>query len=328
MIDQIRIGGAAGHFSVSSNGIMAFANAGDDVTRPLLVVNRLGVPAGPPIASGTIGGPQPSPDGRKVLFLRSPIGVRNGGDVYMRDLDRGTETRLTFSERLAVTPVWSPDGLRFAYVQRSADGRSVVRTQAADGLGTADSLSFPAGMSVSLTGWSADGSRLFGYDINAARSFALPLGGPARNPQFLIDSTLRVVQSVVSPDGLWIAAATGSQPNFMIVVFSLSGVSGRWQVSSVPGINPRWTKNGRELIYEGWTVQKLMAVDIDTRSGFHAGTPHELFALPGRSFSHEVGSWNVDASGERFLIVGRPQTPTNAGIVELVTRFQDLVSRR
>jgi hypothetical protein len=96
----------------------------------------------------------------------------------------------------------------------------------------------------------------------------------------------------------------------------------------VPGISPRWSKGGRELIYEGFLNQRLMAVDIDTRSGFNAGTPHELFTLAGRSPTHEVSSWAVDPSGDRLYMIGRTGRPANAGIVELVTPFSKLVSRK
>ena len=327
LVDQLRIGGAQGHFSVSNNDILAFSRAGDEAPLPMLATDRAGVSTGPVITTGTVGSPQPSPDGRKIIFLRSRVPNRTGGDIYVRDLDRGTETRLTFSDERATTPVWSPDGQRFAYVLRNPNGHTVVRIDAADGLGVPDSIPIPAGIATSLTSWSADGTRLFAYDI-AGRSYALPTQGSARTPQNLIDTTLAVMQGVVSPDGRWLAGTVGTSPNFQIIVLSLTGVPGRWQVSSVPGVGPRWSKNGHELVYESWDNSRVMAVDIDTNAGFHAGTPHELFPLPTKSFNHEVRSWNCDASGAHFYVVAQPPHTSNVGIVELVTQFHALVSRK
>ena len=327
LVDQLRIGGAFGHFSISNDGILAFARAGEEAPMRMLAANRAGVTSGAPVATGTVGSPRPSPDGHRVLFLRSRIASRAGGDVYVRDLDRGTETRLTFSDERAMTPVWSPDGQRFAYVLRNADGHTVVRIDAADGLGAPDSIAIPAGTSTSLTGWSADGARLYAYDV-AGRCYALPVQGSPRTPQSLIDTTLKVVQGVVSPDGRWLAGTVGASPNYQIIVLSLTGVPGRWQVSSIPGITPRWSRNGRELLYESWEKPRIMAVDIDTKSGFHAGTPQELFTLPSKAFTHEVSSWGVDSGGERFYLIAPAPQGSNVGTIELVTQFHELVSRK
>jgi hypothetical protein len=89
---------------------------------------------------------------------------------------------------------------------------------------------------------------------------------------------------------------------------------------------PRWTRGGRELVFESWDGQ-LMAVDIDTRNGFHAGTPHVLFPLPTRAFAIDVSSWTCDANGERFFLVVPPRVAA-AGSIEVVTGFRSLVTRR
>ncbi len=326
LADQIRIGGAQGHFSVSNNGILAFSRQTDDFVAPILETDRTGKPTGQTIASGTIADPRVAPDGSRVLFQRSRISLRSGGDIYIRDLARGTEARLTFTEDRAITPVWSPDGSRFAYVIRYADGHSIVRIGAVDGLGLADSIPLPAGPPVSLRNWMADG-RLVAFSLGGS-NFAIPTAAGDRIPQALVDSTLKIFQGTVSPDGRWMAGVVGVEPSYQIVVVSLTGVPGRWQVSSKPGIWPRWSKNGKELLYESWARPSIMAVDIDTQAGFRAGTPQELFILPVKSITHEVASWDVDATGEKFYVLSTPPRSSSAGIVELDTRFSELVNRK
>ena len=50
----------------------------------------------------------------------------------------------------------------------------------------------------------------------------------------------------------------------------------------------------------------MMAVDIDTRNGFQAGTPRRMFAVPSTALT---AGWDLAPEGKRFLFVGSP----NAG---------------
>jgi hypothetical protein len=165
----------------------------------------------------------------------------------------------------------------------------MLRIGSADGLGTPDSILVPAELGASLTQWSPAGSRLIFWS-GTARPFFAPTEGSDRSPRALVDSTQVMAQPRVSPDGRWIAGVMGSNPNWHIFVQSLNGPPGRWQITSTPGIWPRWTRGGKGLVYEG-TDGRLMTVDIETRDGFHAGTPRPLFQLPVRSFAPDVCSW-------------------------------------
>jgi hypothetical protein len=70
-----------------------------------------------------------------------------------------------------------------------------------------------------------------------------------------------------------------------------------------------------------------MAVDIDTRTSFHAGTPHPLFKLPSQSFGPDEKSWGCDTAGENFFLVVPPKV-LGAVKVEVVSDFNSLVSRK
>jgi len=111
-----------------------------------------------------------------------------------------------------------------------------------------------------------------------------------------------------------------------VFVQSLGGTPGRWQISSAIGFFPRWTRGGREVVFEA-RDGRLMAVDIETARGFHAGTPRPLFTLPQTSFNLGSDSWFVDATGEKFLVLVRPNVQQVASI-EVVTDFEALVTRK
>jgi Tol biopolymer transport system component len=149
--------------------------------------------------------------------------------------------------------------------------------------------------------------------------------GNAHETRPLLESTQFLTNPKISPDGRWVAVTTGAPPGLYVYVQSLQGPPGRWQISTAPGRKSTWTKEGREIVYEGMDG-RLMAVDIDTREGFHAGTPRPLFQLPLANLNREVGTWSCDASGERFVLITPERNRSAVRTIEVVTDFQSLVS--
>jgi Tol biopolymer transport system component len=83
-------------------------------------------------------------------------------------------------------------------------------------------------------------------------------------------------------------------------VVSLSGSTGKWQVSSGGGREPLWSRDGRELFYRT-DDGKMIAVPVETEPAFAiAGKPKVLFSGDFRT----GGRWNYDVTrdGKRFLM--------------------------
>jgi Tol biopolymer transport system component len=288
----------------------------------LHVASRSGGLTGPAIALGTMTNPRFSPDGRRVLYSNEQSGG-TWGDVWVRDLERGTNTALTFTGGHAVRPQWSPDGRRFAYTRVLPGGKVDLMIGASDGLGGQDSIPAPRNGAF-LSQWTTVGNRLVTYSDDR-RVSAVPADGPDRTFKPLAGSDLQMTQGVISPDGRWLAGTIVGPTDYNIFVQSLTGAPGRWQISTPPGgAKPAWTKGGRELVYEA-ADGKLMAVDIDARDGFHPGTPKALFALPIPSPSRELAMWSADADGARFLVATPVHASGPASSIEIVTRFGSLV---
>ena len=321
--ENVRVGSASGHFSISQTGVLAFSleTKGEDVM--LRSATRQGVISGAPLATGTLLNPMPSPDGSKLLYLM--LG-RSGltGEVHVLDLARSTDTKLTFTGDRAMTPVWSPDGRRFAYVLR-AGGGDVIHIGSADGLGLQDSIAVPPNLGASLYQWSGAGSRIIFNSANF-KGYAVATEGANRNPVPFPDSTFFGAQQKISPDGRWLLYATGTASNVNVYVQSLEGPSGRWQISNRPAFSPRWTKGGREIVYEGMD-DRVMAVEVDTRNGFHAGTPTPLFTLPAPTSRPDQTTWWCNDAAEIFYVVVPPKGQRSDNI-EVVTAFNELVSRK
>jgi eukaryotic-like serine/threonine-protein kinase len=323
LADNVRIGSASGHFSISQAGVLAFSRQDVATNLVLRAAGRDGALVGAPLVTGDLTNPRVSPDGRHLLYLLTGRSG-NTGEIHVLDLERSTDTRLTFTGDQAIMPEWSPEGRRFAYVVRGT-GEDRLRIGAADGLGAPDSLQVPGTHGVFLFQWSRAGSRLV-FSSSQFKGFAVPAEGVNRVAVPLPDSTQLLAQQQISPDGRWLAFATGTNSNVNVYVQSIEGAPGRWQISNKNAFRPCWTRGGRELIYEGLDG-RLMAVDIDTQNGFRAGTPHPLFTLPQPSRGNAKGSWCCDADGTRFYVVVPPKVQ-RAGTIEVVTSFQELVSRK
>jgi Tol biopolymer transport system component len=325
IVDDLRVGESQGHFSISRGGVLALQRGAAGGGTGLRIVDRTGKPLTGVLVQGMLGNPSFSPDGRRVLYEKKNSPSTPWGDVSVYDLDRGTDTPLTFTGGSAVGSDWSPDGRRFVYT-RITGSQARVMMGSSDGLGAPDSIPGPS-TGVFVCQWAPHDSRVVGFDNNFA-PVAAPAEGGQRVFSPLLEGSPIFALPQISPDGRWVSGTSGTQSSHHVFVQSLAGPPGRWQISS--GSNAaraRWAKGGRELIYEN-DDRRLMAVDIDTKTGFHAGVPHELFSLALGSYSPYVGSWTCDASGQRFVVLIPTTTNQEGRTIEVMTDFQSLVQRR
>jgi len=327
---SVRVGNSDGHFSVSNNGILSYALLQGDAVNSVLLTDRHGNATGAPIATGVFRNPRFSPDGHNVLLERRVADLSvTTGEISVLDLVRSTETKLTFSGGRATTPCWSPDGRRFAWATFGAGGRAALHSGSVDGLGAQDSFVVPNANAAYLCQWDATGSQWNYYvPMNpGVNLYSVPAEGSNRAARPLVDTGSITLGGTVSPDGHWLAFCAGRTPgDLQIYVQSLTGTPGRWQISAAGGYAPKWTRGGRELLYEN-NARQIMSVDVDSKEGFHAGTPHELLQLPGDFLDLGTTGWDCDATGERFVLIAaaRGQAP---GAVEVVTDFASLVNRK
>lgn len=323
LAENLRIGAGAGSFSSSPSGVLAWSRGAQLPVNTLQEFDRSGRPVGGPITSGFIANPALSPDGGRILFERVPS-PGSDREILVRDLARGTETKLTFRGGSAMMPRWSPDGRRFACLVTN-EGRGTVRIGSADGLGQPDTIAAPGGASAALTQWAEAGSRLVVVPPGFAPSMTASGDSAGAAFRTLPGISGLMAQSVISPDGRWIAYASNEGGGAVqVYVQSLTGTPGRWQVTANGGFMPRWTKGGAELVFE--TSNALMAVDVDTRAGFHVGTPVRLFDVPQSLADVNTCYWTVSADGQRFFGM-KPPRNTVARPIEVVTNVRTMLNR-
>jgi eukaryotic-like serine/threonine-protein kinase len=99
--------------------------------------------------------------------------------------------------------------------------------------------------------------------------------GQSRKAQPFLRTPFTETAPKFSPDGHWLAYASDESGRFEIYVQPYPGPGGKWQISTEGGMEPVWNPNGGELFYR--SGNKMMVVDVETKSGFSAGKPRLLF---------------------------------------------------
>jgi len=292
-----------GYFGTSRDGTLVYASGGGGANLQITWLDHSGKTVGTIGKAADAQTPRLSPNGKMVAVDR--LDPQSGKrDIWLHDLARGTEQRLTFANDNQF-PAWSPDSLRVAYFQRTGtDTRVVVKS--ADGGGQEDVLenAYKAPQD-----WTRDGR----YLISATNSgnpktgndlWALPIseGKPTGKPVPLRETEFREWHGRVSPDGRWLAYMSNESKRDEVYVVGFPSLNGHWQISVDGGEFPVWSRDGRELYFVSLN-NKMMSVDIQQAikpgTQFQAGVPKPLFDV--RMGTSNNRSYDVGADG-RFLI--------------------------
>ena len=304
----------AAHYSVAANGSLVYASiAGGGGTPVSFVwVDRTGRET--PIAARA----RPyqefslSSDGTRIAVrVLDPT-----QDIWIYDLTRQTDTRLTFDEAVEVFPTWTPDGRRVAFGGNGIE----LSARSADGTGAGELLAGPgkdAGrFSVPLS-FTPDGRTLIVETRESGvKLSAVGLDDKRVTPLFH-ETTGMQRNGALSPDGRWLAYESDESGTPEIYVRPFPDVNaGRWQVSSGGGRWPVWhpKAGGKELFYVGPTG--LMSLSAVTTPTFMPGRVSMLFEMAAYNGVNLVASNRrlaVSPDGQRFLLLKSAATPTGTG---------------
>ena len=293
---------ALASFSASENGALAYASGSNSLTH-YVWVDRAGREV--KVAS------EPAQGG--AHFTLSPdekrVALEPGGDVWLLDLTRGTNSRFTFDPAIDSVPIWSPDGNRLVFASRRG-GKLALYQKTSTGGGQDELLAPLSGAlntNIGPTDWSRDGQFILSEQLSDKTKYDLvvvPLSGD-RKPMPFLQSEFDEGHARFSPDGRWVAYTSNEsgRPEVYVQPFPASG--GKWQVSTGGGILPMWRGDGRELFYVVPTVGRLMSVDVKTTLQFEASVPKLLFtAALALTHGMEAGNhYGVSADGQRFLLL-------------------------
>jgi serine/threonine-protein kinase len=259
------------------------------------------------------GSPVLSPDGTQLAVS---VQEGDGSDIWIKDLNGGTFTRLTFDGN-SILPAWSPDGTSVLYRSVQPGLSYDLFTKPADNTGPAEVLLDPE-IEV-LTGlWSGDGQWLVvmtvGGDLYSYRPDTDSVPMPLLNDEFNESAP------ALSPNGRWLAYVSDESGRPEVYVRSFPNVAAtRQQVSTAGGVEPRWAHSGRELFYKS-PAREFIAVMVRAEQDFTVVGREALFA-PDAPLDNDIRipQYDVSPDDRRFLTfrrIGSRQGPGTAIVIE------------
>jgi serine/threonine-protein kinase len=273
--------------------------------RTLAWVDQMGKEEPLAASSNVYSFPKISPDWTRVALT---AGIGANQDIWIWDLGRKTLTRLTFNKGIDRSPLWTLDGKRIAFVSSREGALDSFYWKAADGTGEDEKLGSVSGVRIIPSSWSADGKVLVfegtvgtgtGFDIGV-----LSMEGD-RKWRPLVQGEFTEANPQISPDGRWMAYLSNESGRTEIYVRPFPEVnSGKWQISTNGGQQPRWSPDNRELFYRNGDA--MMGVAVETEPTFRAGLPKELFRST--YFSQYGHQWDISPDGKQFLMIKQPQS--------------------
>ena len=218
--------------------------------------------------------------------------------IWLYDLKHKSTSRLSNTPGNDRDPVWSPDGEQIAY-RNDQSGSYDLYVIATDGSAPAQ-LVLASEFEDYPASWSPDGSRLLFTRVRPdgnADIWGVDMTGTREASPFL-ETQYNEGLARFSPDGSWVAYMSNSSGERDIYVRPYPGPGKAIRISTSGGSGPVWSRDGNALYY---TIdQQLMEVPIDGKSGFVAGEPKELLALP-EGVNGVFGKVSPSLDGERFL---------------------------
>jgi eukaryotic-like serine/threonine-protein kinase len=256
--------------------------------------------------------PRLSPDGRRIVLTR----LRPKEDLWLYETARRTLTQLTRAPGAAFNAVWMPDSRHIVYSSESPVYD--LRRMPVDGSG-GDTTLLASAFDKYVSSIAPDGRSMLVTEYSDAFRVLIAAIGDGAPPRRLIEAGLARL-AVFSPDGRWIAYSEHDGPRPEIYVRSADGSGARRLVSTGGGVQPRWTKGGREIVY--LSGGSLMSATVDPASG-EIGEPKALFGINDLDIDPygRRHSYDVSPDGERFLVLRRVALP-NALPLEVVVNWR------
>jgi Tol biopolymer transport system component len=278
--------------AISGTGTAVYA-PGNPSKRSLVWVDREGKTESVAKEQSTYEEVRLSPDGTKAV-------VRQGVDIWIHDLQRGTRSRLSPPNTKNFNPMWSPDGKRII-LSSTREGDWDIYSQPADGSQPAEALlkrPYDQGPLSMLP----DGTLLFS-EIHPKTGPDLWILSPDGKT-----TPLRVTPAVEDdgqfspgPAGAprWVAYTSDESGREEIYVQAYPSGANRTAVSTGGGILARWSRDGKELFFVGGDA--MMAVAMHSDGTF--GAPRRLFDRSNYYFFFP--SYDISPDGKRFLMIQR-----------------------
>ena len=318
-----------GAYALADNGTLVYLPTGGGAapTSTLGWVDRNGQMTTPVVEGVGLAMPRLSPDGSRVVFRR--LSESGDEDLWVRDLERGSETKLTETGGPNQYPVWTPDGRTVSFgrglLDRELFSRPADLSREADMIRPTEGASNPGS-------WTPDGETLVYYatkpDGSERDIWMLPSDG---EPVPFLATAFNERAPRLSPNGKWLAYISNQAGGDQVFVQAFPDGGPVTPISTGPGTEVVWSRDGRELFYRDGN--QLWVVDVETAPGFTARRPTVLFEapydleLPANRILVGYANYDVSPDGQQFLMLRTAEAAETPGIVVVLNWFEELTAR-
>jgi hypothetical protein len=232
-----------------------------------------------------------APDGRRVAVTQLDPQLRTL-DVWIRE-GAQVPTRLSLGTDVDESAVWSPNGLRVAWVgkRRNLLVRGAGAVLPEQTLGTYEPP-------VQLWDWSRNGALLLTGRTNAQTGddlWVVPQADGAK-PTPYVTTSFNQTYGAFAPNGRWVAYASNESGQSEIYVDSFPKPGTRLRVTTAGGTEPRWKGDGSALYFRRGSEVHVVRL---------ASKPPALeVASVDRLFDAGaiIRAFDVTSDGSRFLV--------------------------
>ena len=259
-----------------------------------------------------------SPDGAHLALTVD----RGGLDIWIYGFERRTLSRVTFSPRSELGPVWSADGRRLFFVVDTPPFQ--VYQVPVDGSAPATPL-YASALDAHPSAVSPDGEWVLVAESRLeTRNDLLRLRADGTGePEILRATPGDELSPTLSPDQRYLAFQSDESGRPEVYVQPYPGPGARVQVSRGGGSQPLWAATG-ELFFV--SDGQMMVVATDTTGELWLGEPQALF--PARFHrSWFARGYDVTPDGQRFVMAVTPEGAEPREIRVVLDWFEEVERR-
>jgi eukaryotic-like serine/threonine-protein kinase len=302
-------------FAAADTGALAFVPTRGGRRSRLLWTDRAGTVVAPlpEVGDAEFMNPAIAPSGAQVALNRMDPQTGNW-DIWIVDVARGIPSRVTYDGAQDSDPIWSPDEKSLVFASTRGGGLALYR-KTIGSVQPEEQVYRPERSGTLIpSDWSRDGRFIvFTGLLPGAQTtiWVLPMTGE-RKPFRLPGIETYAYDARISPDGKWIAYCAFETGASQIYVQRFPEAGAKSQITSSGGAHPRWSSDGRELIY--WASPRGLAAVTLAFSGdtVRAGKARTIAGRPIPNLIDARTHYDVARDGR--MLVRQPIDDTPASI--------------
>jgi Tol biopolymer transport system component len=245
-------------------------------------------------------------------------------DLWIHDLQRNSDTRLTFDKATELVPQWSPDDSKI-YFSSNRTGIFNVYVKNSNGTGE-EQLVYESKNAEYVTDISRDGKiLLLSINTQGAQKWDIGMYNLTEKKYTpLLTSVFDEWIGTFSPDAKWYAYQSNETGKYEIYIRPTDGSQSKWQVSTNGGTSPQWLNNGKEIIYDLNDQQLLSAPLTVSGNQIKIGQSKVLFKIDA---GFQTNVLNKSKDGKQIL-VSRTLNTQSLKFASLIFNWQNLVEKK